>query len=195
MTPHTIWYVRHGETVWNIELRLQGRTDSPLTERGRAHAAENARTLAECVPDIAALPFVASPLGRARASMEIIRERLGLSVESYAVDDRLAEMGVGAWEGMTLEEVRSTQADVWAAREAAKWTHLPPGGESYAQVAARLVDWAGGLGGDVVVVAHGAVGRILRGLNLGLSNERIPFFDTPEHDRVYRLSRGTEAVF
>jgi probable phosphoglycerate mutase len=193
--PHTIWFVRHGETVWNAENRLQGRTDSPLTERGREHAAENARTLRECVPDIAALSFVASPLGRARASMEIIREGLGLPGGGYAVDERLAEMGVGAWEGLTLKDVRSTQADVWAAREAAKWTYVPPGGESYAQVAARLTDWANGLTGDVVVVAHGAVGRILRGLNLGLAKDRIPFFDTPDHDRVYRLCRGTEAVF
>ena len=45
MTPHTIYFVRHGETIWNTERRMQGSLDSPLTERGRAHALANALTL------------------------------------------------------------------------------------------------------------------------------------------------------
>jgi len=193
MTPHTVYFVRHGETIWNTERRLQGRLDSPLTERGRAQARANAETLS-LIPEIRALPFISSPLPRARATMEIIRSYLELPLDGYSVDERLAEMRFGDWEGLTLPEIRSTQAEAWAAREASKWTYVPPGGESYAQCAARLKLWAGGLTGDAVVVAHGAVGRILRGLNAGMAETDIAFSGDPMHDRVYRVSNGTEAA-
>lgn len=194
MTPHTIYFVRHGETAWNIGRRLQGSSDSDLTERGRAQAAANARTLAEAVPDIAALPFVASPLGRARATMEIIRKHMQLPPAGYSVDERLAEVTFGAWEGFTLKEIESKFPDDWRARQGNKWAHVPPGGESFAAAAERLRAWAGDLRGDVVVVAHGAVGRILRGLNVGMPEEKIAFSGDPQHDSVYRLCRGTEAT-
>jgi len=194
MTPHTIYFVRHGETLWNTERRLQGRKDSALTDAGRAHALENAVTLAEAVPDVHALPFVCSPLGRAQASMAIIREHLGLAPNGYAIDERLAELGFGDWEGMTSREIRSSHPEVWAIYEASRWTHVPPGGESYQQLVARLQDWLAELRGDVVVVAHGAVGRTLRGLNLRVPLAEIPTSNTPEHNRVYRLANGTEAT-
>ena len=194
MTPHTIYFVRHGETIWNTERRLQGRSHSDLTERGRGHALENADTLREAVPHFAALPFVSSPLARARLSMEIIRDRLGLVPGDYAVDERLAELGFGAWEGMTAREIRSSHPEAWTAYEASRWTEVPPGGESYPQLVARVRSWLADLRGDVVVVAHGALGRALRGINLGIPLSEIPSSPTPEHDCVYRLANGTEAA-
>jgi len=194
MTPHTIYFVRHGETIWNTERRLQGSLDSPLTERGRAQALGNASTLIEAVPDVTALPFVVSPLGRARATLRIIRERVGLPDDGYCVEDRLAEVRFGDWEGLTFKEIESNFPEQWAARQCAKWTHVPPNGESFAQASARLRVWLGDLRGDVVVVAHGAVGRILRGLNLGMTEDEIAYSGDPLHDRVYRLVNGTEAA-
>jgi probable phosphoglycerate mutase len=194
VTPHTIYFVRHGETGWNTERRLQGRMDSVLTEVGRAQAAGNAATLLEAVRHVLALPFVSSPLSRARTSMEIIRENLGLAREGYDVDDRLAELSFGDWEGMTAREIRSKAPEPWAAYEASRWTTVPPGGEGYQQLVDRLRSWLSELRGDVVVVAHGGVGRALRGMNLGVPLSDIPTFRTPENDRVYRLSKGTEAV-
>jgi broad specificity phosphatase PhoE len=195
MTPHTIYFVRHGETVWNTERRLQGRKHSDLTERGREQAAANAVTLLEAVPDVKSLCFISSPQERARTSMEIIRARLDLPADRYIVDERLIELSFGAWEGMAAREIRSNEPDAWAAYEGSKWTEVPPGGESYAELIARVTSWLSDLRGDAVVVAHGAVGRAVRGLNLGVLPNDIPTFDTPAHDRVYRLSRGTEAVF
>ena len=192
MTPHTIYFVRHGETIWNVERRLQGSLDSPLTERGRAQALANALTLIEA--EVTALPFVVSPLGRARATLQIIRDRIGLPDQGYRVDDRLAEVRFGAWEGMTLKEVESNFPEQWAERQRAKWTHAPPNGESFAHASERLRAWAGELRGDVVAVAHGAVGRILRGLNLGMPGEKITYSGDPLHHRVYRLAGGTEAA-
>jgi probable phosphoglycerate mutase len=194
MTPHTIYFVRHGETVWNTQRRLQGTFDSPLTECGRAQALANAVTLIEAVPELIALPFVASPLGRARATMEIIRARIGLSSQGYSIEERLAEVRFGDWETMTLPEVESNFPDLWAERQRGKWTYVPPNGESFAQASERLNAWAAELRGDVVVVAHGAVGRILRGLNLGMTGDQIAYSGDPLHDRVYRLAGGTEAA-
>lgn len=194
MTPHTIYFVRHGETVWNAERRWQGRKDSALTAAGRGHARRNAETLASAVPDIATLPFVSSPLGRARETMDIIREHLGLPRDGYAVDDRLAELGFGGWEGMTAKEIKAAAPEAWATFLASPWEGAP-GGESYAQMAARLQAWVASLEGDVVAVAHGAVGRALRCLNLGLPVPEMPGFQATENDLVYRLTRGTEAVF
>ena len=192
MTPHTIYFVRHGETKWNVERRLQGRLDSPLTERGRQHALANALALIEA--EASTLPFFVSPLCRARATLEIIRERIGLAEDGYSVDERLAEVRFGDWEGLTFKEIESNFPEQWAERQRSKWTHAPPNGESFAQASERLKAWAGELRGDAVVVAHGAVGRILRGLNLGMSEEKIAYSGDPLHDRVYRLAKGTEAT-
>jgi probable phosphoglycerate mutase len=194
MTPHTIYFVRHGETVWNIERRLQGRKDSVLTEAGRAQALANAETLLEAVPNLLALPFVSSPLGRARVSMEIIRARLGLAIEEYAIDERLAELGFGEWEGLTARDVQAKHPGAWEAHEASRWTLVPPDGESYQQLVDRLKSWLADLQGDIVVVAHGGVGRALRGMNQDLPLAEIPSVKTPASDRVYRLVNGTEAV-
>jgi probable phosphoglycerate mutase len=194
MTPHTIYFVRHGETVWNAERRWQGRKDSALTVAGRAHARRNAETLAVAVPGLSSLPFVSSPLGRARETMDIIRDHLGLPRDGYAVDERLAELAFGGWEGMTAREIKAAAPEAWAAFEAAPWDGAP-GGESYAQMVARLAAWVGSLESDVVAVAHGAVGRALRCMNLGLPVPEMPRFQATENDRVYRLTRGTEAEF
>ncbi len=194
MTPHTIYFVRHGETVWNTERRLQGSLDSRLTNEGLAQALENAQTLEEALPNIATLAFVSSPLGRARMTMDLIRARLALPVPGYVVEERLAEVRFGDWEGMTFKQIESNFPDQWAERQRAKWTHAPPNGESFAQASERLKAWVGELKSDTVVVAHGAVGRILRGLNLGMPEEKIAYSGDPLHDRVYRLVNGTEAA-
>ena len=69
----SIYFVRHGQTDWNAEKRLQGQTDIPINARGRAQARRNGRLLAGYLADPAALDYVASPLGRTRETMEILR--------------------------------------------------------------------------------------------------------------------------
>ena len=73
--------------------------------------------------------------------MEIVRATLGLAPAGYAVDARLAEIAFGDWEGLTYADVLARDQDVIARRESDKWGFLPPGGESYAQVTARIGDW------------------------------------------------------
>ena len=89
----TLYYVRHGETDWNVAQRYQGQRDIPLNTKGRTQAARNGRTLLEKLgPEAEALDFVASPLARARETMEIARREMGLAPHVYRVDTRLSEI-------------------------------------------------------------------------------------------------------
>src|SRR5207247_4748932 len=124
----------------------QGTQDIALNDLGRKQAAHAGNVLAELLArdgrDKAALPFVASPLGRARTTMELVRGALKLPPEKYALDDRLREIGYGVWEGSTLAEMQAADPVLYARRLTAKWTMAPEGGETYAEVQGRMGDWA-----------------------------------------------------
>jgi broad specificity phosphatase PhoE len=172
MARPTLYYIRHGETDWNVEGRLQGRRDVPLNVRGRAqgrHCGEVLRDLfVRDKRDPAALHYVSSPLGRARITMELVRGALALDAHGYAVDPRLAEISFGAWEGFTIAQLHTRDPQRIAQREHDKWHFVPPGGESYKMVAARMHDWYESLTGDTVATAHGGTARGLIA-NLGIA--------------------------
>jgi broad specificity phosphatase PhoE len=161
----TIYYIRHGETEWNADGRLQGAQDIPLNDLGRKQAANAGSILAGLFArdgrSQQSLPFVASPLGRARSTMELVRGALSLPPHDYAIDDRLREIGYGHWEGSTLSQMQASDPDVFAARQTEKWTVAPPGGETYASVQLRMRDWYDSLLADTVAVAHGGTARAL----------------------------------
>jgi probable phosphoglycerate mutase len=161
----TIYYMRHGETDWNVEGRLQGGIDTPLNELGLTQAAHAGRVLADLFArqglDASNLAFVASPLQRARVTMDIVRAELKLPPGGYALDDRLREIGYGHWEGSTLVQARASHPELYASRERDKWGALPPGGESYASVQMRMRDWYDSLTADTIAVAHGGTARAL----------------------------------
>ena len=165
MPAPTIYYIRHGETAWNAQGRFQGSQDIPLNDLGRRQAAAAGEILAGLLArdgrSESSPPFVASPLGRARSTMELVRGALKLPVADYAVDDRLREIGYGQWEGLTLAQMRASDAEIFAARMSDKWTVAAPDGESYALVQARISDWYNQLTTDTVAVAHGGTARAL----------------------------------
>jgi broad specificity phosphatase PhoE len=105
--------------------------------------------------------FIASPLSRARETMEILRTELGVPPQDYGTDARLAELSFGKWEGLTYKEVRALDRSVLATRERDKWNFQPPGGESYAQLLVRVREWHDGITGSAVIAAHGGVARAL----------------------------------
>ena len=163
MPPPTIYYIRHGETDWNVAGRLQGRHDVPLNARGRAQAGQCGEILrglfARDGRDPATLDYVSSPLGRARTTMELARAPLGLSADGYRVDPQLCEIAFGEWEGFTIGQLHQRDPQRIAQREHDKWHFVPPGGESYEMVAARMRDWYGSLQRDTVATAHGGTAR------------------------------------
>jgi broad specificity phosphatase PhoE len=108
--------------------------------------------------------YVASPLKRARETMEILRARLGLERRGYDVDDRLLEISYGEWEGLTLPEIDARNPGMLAERERDKWDFAPPGGESYRALTGRVGAWYAALKRDTVVAAHGGGVRALLAL-------------------------------
>lgn len=190
MPPPVIYYIRHGETAWNAEGRLQGTQDIPLNELGRRQATQAGGILADLIArdggDKAQIPFVSSPLGRARSTMTLIRQMLQLPPDDYAMDDRLREIGYGVWEGSTLAELQVADPELYAKRQTAKWTMSPPGGETYAAVQLRMRDWYDSLRVDTVAVAHGGTARALM-VALGL--------ETPHSAAELLIEQGAVYVF
>jgi probable phosphoglycerate mutase len=193
MAPPTIYYIRHGETEWNAEGRLQGAQDVPLNDLGRKQAARAGGILAGLFArdgqSEASIAFVASPLGRARSTMEVVRGKLGLPPTDYSLDDRLREIGYGHWEGSTLNEMQASDPEVFARRQADKWTVSPPGGESYASVQLRMRDWYDSLLADTVAVAHGGTARALM-VALGIETPAGAADLTIEQGAVYVFGDG-----
>jgi broad specificity phosphatase PhoE len=152
----TLLLVRHGETDWNAEGRLQGHTDRPLNEYGRRQAGELAEQLAEEAVDA----IYASDLVRARETAEIVARRLGLEVE---VDPDLREKNWGSWEGLTGDE-RVTVEYVGASTEDHR--------ERVMRAVDRIVERHAGR--RVVVVTHGGS---LRRIQAALKGVAEPVID------------------
>lgn len=166
----TLYFCRHGETEANVEKRFQGLTiDTPLTPKGREQSREIAELLRRAEPNLPSLKYVSSPLGRARATMEIVLGELKLPGGRYRTDARLQEIDLGEWDGLTDAEARALDPVLFEKRGNDKWDVRVPGGENYADVAARAERWIADLATDTFAVSHGAFTRILRGLFQGLS--------------------------
>jgi broad specificity phosphatase PhoE len=173
-SPHRLIFLRHGETAYNAEGRLQGQQDVPLNARGREQARALGGTLRSLIGSEIdrldeAQAFFASPLKRARETMEIARGAMGLEPERYRLDAVLKELNFGVWEGLTWPEIEARDPKGLRAREKDKWNFAPPGGESYAMLAARLRPLVDGLTGDAFVVSHGGVARALMTLIAGVA--------------------------
>ncbi len=163
---HRLLFIRHGETDYNREGRLQGQRDIPLNPKGREQASAVGRSLrklagAEIDRLEAAHAFVSSPLIRTRETMERARVAMGLPQQDYGLDDALKELTFGDWEGLTWPEVQARDPTSAAARAAAKWDFTPPNGESYATLALRLTPWLASVEHDLFVASHGGVARAL----------------------------------
>lgn len=157
-----VYIIRHGQTDWNATRRMQGRKDIPLNDLGRSQAVANGNTLASILGETASdFDFVASPLGRTRETMELVRGAMGLDPHAYRTDERLVEVCFGDWEGHTLPELKLTQREKVRARKAAKWDFIPPGedAESYEIQSWRVGAWLSSVDRQTVCVGHGGVIR------------------------------------
>ena len=193
MTSSTIFLVRHGETEWNRTRRYQGWSDSPLTDQGRAQAKAIGRLLSK-LPEIGSADLVASPIGRARHTAEIIRECLGRS-EPLRFDDRLRELSFGTWDGLTRAEIAALMPGAFDDERRDEWYFATPDGETYEVFAGRAGAWlaeAKAADRPLIVVTHGVVTRVLRGLYAGLPRAAAMRLPVPQ-DRIFRLAAGTIA--
>ena len=104
-----VYFVRHGQTAWNAEYRLQGQADTDMTALGRSQADRNGRRLAELIDNPDDFDFVASPLRRTRETMERVRAAMRLPADGYRTDPRLIEVHFGDWQGFTFAELEARE--------------------------------------------------------------------------------------
>jgi broad specificity phosphatase PhoE len=179
--------VRHGETVANLEQRYHGRLDSPLTERGIAQAQAigwRLRTLIEA----GSLEIVSSPQPRAHRTAEIIRECFDETVPPVRLDERLCEVSIGRWEGLSQPEIIALAPGTFDSDGRHEWCFRAPDGETYEAFEARISEWLSETIDHpaLVIVTHGIVARVLRGLYAGMPRP-IALSLPIAQDRVYRL--------
>ena len=156
MTWHTLYLARHGETSWNHQKRWQGQADIALNETGKAQAL----ALARSVEALGVKRLFSSQMVRAKETAEIAARHLGIP---YAGDDaRLAERSFGLFEGLTRTEVETKYPKEWRQYQEDR-RHLPPGGESFeiliARLHAGLLDQVGQP--TTLIVTHGGCMRSL----------------------------------
>ena len=169
MSKRLLWLIRHGESEGNLERRIQGWLDYPLTTRGRRQAARLAERLAT---EQAIGSIVASPLGRAGSTAEILGAVLGLPVRH---DARLREYGFGPLSGQTREEIAERHPRVWEAWEDNETWDPLPGEEGQLAFRARVNeavdDIVAGVpgGGSVAVVSHGGTINAMLSTWLGIA--------------------------
>lgn len=187
-----LYLVRHGQTLWNVEKRMQGQHDSPLTETGIGQAKRVGRLLRAQIVSVENLCVVTSPLGRALQTARLICRELELDEAAIRQDDRLMEADHGDWSGLIKAEVKLQFPRELAQRRENRWDFRFPGGESYADLARRAEAWLDSLvQADVVVLAvtHEMMSRSLRAHYLGLDPEQTLQL-AHAHDEVFVLQNG-----
>ncbi|OYX35098.1 MAG: hypothetical protein B7Y99_04395 [Caulobacterales bacterium 32-69-10] len=187
----TLWLVRHGQTTFNAEGRIQGANDSPLTALGEAQAARVGRLLADLTGHESDRVMWCSPQGRARRTAEIIRETAGIT-GPLLIEPRLREITLGSWDGLTDEEIESVTPGACERATRYDWYFRSPDGETHAEIQERLGSWLAEMAqgsGCRIIVSHGLSGRVLRGLYAGMDPMEALKLDVPQ-DAVFRLDGG-----
>lgn len=142
--------LRHGETAWNAEGRIQGQTDVPLSEEGRA-VVRAASLPAAC----RGMRVVTSPLGRCAETAAL------LGFPDAQREPRLMEMDWGAWQGRLLKELRESLGEAFRENEDRGLDFRPPGGESPREVMARVKSWLEEQQAPTLAVTHRGVIRVV----------------------------------
>lgn len=174
--------VRHGETAWNVERRIQGHTDVPLSDAGRA------RLRAMRLPEACrGMRVVTSPLSRAVETGAL------LGFPDVPREPRLMEMNWGEWQGELLHELRARLGAEMRANEDRGLDFRPPGGESPREQMRRVLAWMRGLREPTLAVTHRGVIRVTLAAATGwdmlgkppakLDWTAVHFFDVDEEGR------------
>ncbi len=158
MTYPELYILRHGETEWNAENRMQGWLNSPLTPKGEIDAARQGEILRGV--DLGGFAFWCSPSGRTVQTAGIACGRVAEAVHS---DVRLREIGVGDWAGRLRDELPQGEGDdpYMAQYE------MAPNGEGLAVLTARCHAFLADLSGPAVLITHGITSRVLRSIVVG----------------------------
>ena len=189
-----LYLVRHGQSEWNRLGRIQGRSESPLTGRGREQAAVLGRMLREVLPD-PGIDIVASPLGRAFETATIIARALGRPASDVRADERITDFDVGVLSGYPgWDAVAEDHPELARQRLEDPMRFQPSGGESGAEVLGRARDFLAArqaAGRDTLVVGHGVINKFIRAAARGITDGAIIALGE-DQDVVFRLDGSAE---
>lgn len=180
-TVPELYILRHGETTWNAENRMQGALNSPLTEKGQRQAVYQGDILRK--RDLTGFTYLSSPQGRAFQTAAIALAGLADKIHT---DERLREIGVGDWSGMLRDELPMPESG-----DMIDQYEIAPNGEGFARLAARCQDFIADLTGPTVIVTHGITSRMLRSLIVGEGALAVATVHGGQ-GCVYHLKNGTQ---
>lgn len=177
-----LYLVRHGETDWNLQNKIQGQTDTPLNEKGRRQAQELAMKLKE-KHHISSI--YSSRQKRALETAQVVGRTIGVQP---TVQQGLEEISLGKWEGYTWRQVREQFPDEYQAWYNNRRYQVPPEGESYQQLLDRLLPVLADLMeksvGNILAVTHSAVIMTLLSY----------VYDTPFEDMAKNYKTGNTGI-
>ncbi len=186
-----LYIVRHGETEWNVTKRMQGRLDSPLTERGRGQAM-SAGALLKKLGGVDHL--LVSPSGRTTETAHLINSHTQCEISYF---DQLMERDCGEWSGLTVEEIERMYPQAWAERESQPYHFQPPGGENMQDMLLRVRELLEELYiadvEDVALITHGVMSRVIVKYYLDLDEPQAAAVQHP-NNLVYRLAFSAEEI-
>ncbi|EOV6322735.1 histidine phosphatase family protein [Vibrio parahaemolyticus] len=182
-----IFVLRHGETEFNADKKLQGHCNSSLTSKGSDQARRVGTTLKQYVEN-RLFRVYSSTLGRALQTSQIVCEELNYSYENLNKEPRLKEFSLGEWEQRTIPSLEQEIPNLLAQND---WYLQAPNCETYESVRERLSSWLSDLAHDedIVVVSHGLTGIVLRGLLLGMDYTQVWQQDLPQ-DAFFIIEDG-----
>lgn len=164
--------IRHGESTWNAEGRIQGQADPPLSELGRRQAA----ALGERLSNLTPATLFTSPALRARETSEVIAASGNFKLQ---IEPALHEVHLGSWQGRLLTELSDEEIARFGAWERDPTALSPPGGETTSSALERIVPFLERMlgryeGGSVVIVTHSILGRVALSYLLGTDLQLVP---------------------
>ena len=170
MPPDTIFLLRHGDSSRDRVRRYIGQSDEPLNDHGRVQAI----AWQHAFRDLCLSRVFCSDLIRSRETAQIIAEGGSVTVQPLA---GLREIGLGAWDGLAVDEVRCRYPGEYRKRGEEPVAYRTPGGESFADLADRVIplfeEIVRSMSGNVVIVGHAGVNRVILCHVLGLPLERL----------------------
>ncbi|SEW16390.1 probable phosphoglycerate mutase [Cognatiyoonia koreensis] len=181
-----LYILRHGETIWNAEGRMQGALNSPLTERGKGHATKQAALLSDI--DLTGFQILCSPQGRAFETASIALAR---KVPFIRTDDRLCEIGVGDWQGKLRHELQPDQPLDDGPDGPVGLYELAPNGEGFERLEARCLGFLSDLASPAVLVTHGITSRMLRSIIVGRGRSGVAEMPGGQGN-IFHLKNGVQ---
>ena len=187
----TIIVIRHGQTEWNVARRMQGRLDSPLTAEGVRQAHAHGAVLKKLDP---VEEMYVSPSGRTRETAYILNSYVRAPM---IYEDALLERDMGAWSGLSVDDLETAFPSAWQERLQDPYHHRPPDGENLADMRRRceafLQDVVDNEARTVALVTHQVMSRVIVGALLGLTEEETVQVIHP-NKAFYRLTVSEEAA-